>query len=278
MDSDTKSISHTQYQIRQEGRPKYLAPSISPHVFKISNACSWGLWAFYICFQFIIISLNFNILTYWPMYASILAEILIVLPEMLFLLGTTFTIWKLPKTSEARKSYLLHGDTVPSLDIFVTCAGESVNTVIDTVKAAITQDYPATRFRVLLLDDGRNPSLQQAITRLSHELTKKRGPIVQYLARPPDNHEFGKAGNLQYGLDETKKQSNSEFIASLDADMIVEPDWLRRLVPHAILDETVGLVNPPQVSYIDAESYRCECAHPIRSITIPQKGIPLGVK
>lgn len=129
----------------------------------------------------------------------------------------------------------------------MTCAGESIDTVIDTVRAAIAQDYPTTKLRVLLLDDGNDLDLKHALYELVETLRTKPCPTFHYLARPSDNHGFGKAGNLQYGIDWTKGHGSSEFIASLDADMIVEPDWLRRIVPHALLDDAVGLVNPPQV-------------------------------
>lgn len=247
MGSSNDPTFHEQYEIQQSDRRKYMAIAPSPYVFKISNACSWSLWISYICFQYFCVSMNWGIFSKWRVYASILAEVLISLPEMLFLLGTTFTVWKLPKSNEARRSYYLNGDAAPTIDIFVTCAGEPVNTVMDTVKAAVAQDYPTTKFQLLLLDDGNDPDLRYVFDKLSKELTTKKSPAVQYLARPPDDHKFGKAGNLQYGIEWTKEQGGSEFIASLDADMITEPDWLRRLVPHALVDSGVGLVNPPQV-------------------------------
>ena len=243
-----------QYEIQQCDPRKYMAVPPSPLVFKISNVCSWSLWILYICFQCFYVSLHFEMFSKWRLCASFLAEVLITLPEMLFLLGTTFTVWKLPKSSEARKSYYMIGDAAPTIDIFVTCAGEPVDIVMDTIKAAIAQDYPTTQFRLLLLDDGNDPDLRYAFSKLREELKpKKRSPAVQYLARPPDDHKFGKAGNLQYGIEWTKKQGSSEFIASLDADMITEPDWLRRLVPHALVEDGTGLVNPPQVS-----KYQCK--------------------
>ncbi|KAL8805876.1 MAG: hypothetical protein Q9182_001657 [Xanthomendoza sp. 2 TL-2023] len=110
----------------------------------------------------------------------------------------------------------------------------------------MAQDYPTTDFRVLLLDDGNNPDLRQALTKLREKFGANKTPAVEYLSRPPDNHNYGKSGNLQYGI---QSSSNSEFIAGLDADMIVEPDWLRRLLPHLLVNEAIALVNPPQIYY-----------------------------
>lgn len=57
---------------------------------------------------------------------------------------------------------------------------------------------------------------------------------MRYLARtklPIESH-FYKDGNLRFGLSTTGKiGQESEFFASLDVDMIPEPDWLRRLIP-----------------------------------------------
>ena len=225
-----------------------MSKAPSPFTFKMSNVCSWSSWTFYVCFQFACVFKYIDILSDWRIWASVLAEALITLPEMLFLLGTTLTLWELPRSSKARESYHLCGDTVPSVDVFVTCAGESNDTVMDTVKAATAQDYPIVKFRVLLLDDGGDASLEHAVHHLNHELSIRQGPAVHYLARPAEQHRFGKAGNLQFGIEWTGKREGSEYIASLDADMITEPDWLRRLVPHAIVEHKVGLVNPPQVS------------------------------
>lgn len=251
------STHHTGYRIQQSrGRP-HLVPAPSPQLFKTSNVCSWGLWALYFGFQLIITSRAFDLFSQWYVYASLLAEALITLPEMVFMLGTTVAIWNLPKKSRTRASYHLEGDTAPTVDIFITCAGEPVYIVLDTIKAAVSQDYPRSKFRVLLLDDGNNPGLNCSLRKLSEELRAKQGPELHYIARPLDDHKFGKAGNLQYGIEWTKERGRSEFIASLDADMIVESDWLRRMVPHALVDDTVGLVNPPQVTVSVTHVFPC---------------------
>ena len=239
----THPISQSQYQIQQDNGPKYLGSSTTPYLFKVANTCSWSLWLVYICFQSTVVTLNYSVFSHWQLYASMLAEIFITLPEMLFLLGTTLTIWKLPKNSEARKNYYLKGDTAPTVDVFITCAGEPTSVVIDTLKAVVVQDYPSTKFQVLLLDDGNSSELSHAVSKLSEEPIMKRRPAVQYISRPADVHKFGKARNLQYGIERT----NSEFVASLDADMIVKSDWLRRMIPHVLADDAVGLANPPQV-------------------------------
>ena len=281
MDPVSTPVSQKQYQIQQGSGRQYLAPSPSPFVFRTLNACSWSLWVIYICYQFYFVLLNYGVFLHWRIYAAILAEALVTFPEMLFLLGTTIAIWELPKSSNMRRSYYLKGDVAPEVDVFITCAGEPVSVVVDTVRAATAQDYPTTSFRVLVLDDGDNQDLRQALCKLSKEPIMEHHPAVRYLARPPDDHNFGKAGNLQYGIERTRRQINSDFVASLDADMIVEPDWLRRMIPHALVDDTIGLVNPPQVRCMDGaiqNNQHNQCADAISFITTHQRAIHSGVK
>jgi cellulose synthase/poly-beta-1,6-N-acetylglucosamine synthase-like glycosyltransferase len=81
-------------------------------------------------------------------------------------------------------------------------------------------------------------------------MEKQNGPLVVYHARKLEHgtKSYFKAGNLQYGIDITgRSKEPSEYIAGLDADMIPEIDWLRRMVPHLILDDRLGIACPPQV-------------------------------
>src|SRR5699024_696596 len=80
----------------------------------------------------------------------------------------------------------------------------------------------------------------------------KEAVKVNYLARTkfPGKPHFFKAGNLQFGLAESTRDGFiSEYIAALDVDAITQSDWLRRIIPHLILDSKLALVNPAQVSW-----------------------------
>jgi cellulose synthase/poly-beta-1,6-N-acetylglucosamine synthase-like glycosyltransferase len=109
-------------------------------------------------------------------------------------------------------------------------------------------DYPAERFRVLLLDDGKSDVLKNAITDM-----REMFPNCYYVRRPkfPGVPHHFKAGNLNYGLDEVHNLPGgaSEFMAALDADMIPEQHWLRATLPHLVLDRKMALACPPQLFY-----------------------------
>ena len=121
--------------------------------------------------------------------------------------------------------------------------------IIDTVAAAVAQDYPSQRFRVFILDDGHDEKLQEAMKRLSTRSAETNGPKIWYLSRKLEAgfRSYFKAGNLQFGIEESMRWGGSEYIASLDSDMIPEPDWLRRMIPHLLLDNQMALACPPQV-------------------------------
>lgn len=155
-----------------------------------------------------------------------------------------------------RPKLRIRGDGVPTVDVFITCCGEDVDVVLDTTRAACAIDYPQERFRVVVLDDGKDAELQKACEDLNAEY-----PNLFYHARIKIKgvpHHF-KAGNLTGGTDFVTKLENGagEYIAALDADMIPEADWLRAIIPHMVQDDKMALVCPPQVSLsYSSESFK----------------------
>jgi cellulose synthase/poly-beta-1,6-N-acetylglucosamine synthase-like glycosyltransferase len=148
-----------------------------------------------------------------------------------------------------RPKLRLCGDDVPDVDVFITCCREETDLVLDTTRAACDIDYPMNRFRVIVLDDGRDQDLQDAV----EEMQQTTYPNVHYRARektPGKPHHF-KAGNLNYGFEEVAKMPGgaAAFAAALDADMIPERHWLRALLPHMLFDERMALACPPQVCH-----------------------------
>ena len=145
-----------------------------------------------------------------------------------------------------RQKLRVVGNSTPTVDVFVTCCGEDREIVIDTVRAAASQDWPTDRFRVIVLDDKADDDL-----RLMVEDLKPLFPHVFYTARVKVKgvpHHF-KAGNLNHGCHfvEGLEGGAGEYMAALDADMIPEPEWLRAVIAHLVLDSELALSCPPQV-------------------------------
>ncbi|CAL3970657.1 unnamed protein product [Diplocarpon coronariae] len=170
-------------------------------------------------------------------------EIVVAIPSQMH---NFWTMWAMKKRH--RPKLRLKTDEVPAVDVFVTCCGEEDDVVLDTVRAALEQDYPRDRFRVIVLDDGASATLEASVSQLSYTYSN-----VYYMARkktPGVPHHF-KAGNLNYGLAQVDLLPGgaSEFMAALDADMIPEPDWLRAILPHLLVDPKMALACPPQLFY-----------------------------
>lgn len=135
---------------------------------------------------------------------------------------------------------------MPSVDIIVTVCGEDHDIILDTVKAACTLDYPSSKLRVIVSDDGSDKALKAQIEDLNRSCVN-----VFYYARNKsslDHHGF-KAGNINSTVHFLAGLVGgpAPWIAFLDADMIPEPAMLRALLPHAVAFEDVGMVALPQV-------------------------------
>ena len=174
-------------------------------------------------------------------WVFIVVEMGVATPVLFHSLWSVFVL-----KSRGRQKLRLRGSVVPRVDVLVTCCGEDEDLILNTARAACSIDYPTDRFRVIVLDDAKSPSLFRSVAALNG-----RYPNLYYRSRekrPGVPHHF-KAGNLNFGLTETYtlKGHMGEYVAALDADMIPQPEWLRAILPHMILDERCGLACPPQV-------------------------------
>jgi cellulose synthase/poly-beta-1,6-N-acetylglucosamine synthase-like glycosyltransferase len=154
-----------------------------------------------------------------------------------------------------REKLRIVGDVVPTVDVFVTCCGEDIDVILDTTRAAAAVDWPADRFRVVVLDDGGSSDLCTAIEQLALLY-----PNVDYTARIKVKgvpHHY-KAGNLNHALAFVHGLPGgaSEYIAALDADMIPEPEWLRAIMAHLVIEPELAMSCPPQVCFLDFATSR----------------------
>ena len=99
-----------------------------------------------------------------------------------------------------------------------------------TVQGALDSDYP--NLRVIVIDDGSNDRTLEVVRRVfaQEESTGK----VLILTKP----NSGKADALNYGLDHI---GDAELFVGIDADTIIAPDAISRMVPH-FLNPKVGAI------------------------------------
>lgn len=121
----------------------------------------------------------------------------------------------------------------PPVDVFITVAGESVELVEETVRAAQRMDYP--RFQIHLLNDG-------------YVAKKKNWRDIEALAAKTGVHCItrtvaggAKAGNINNAL----RLTVNPLVAIFDADHVPHRDFLKKTVSYFI-DNTVGFVQTPQ--------------------------------
>lgn len=236
---------------------KELVRIPKPHVFDspitiATFILSWSLWASYLTMQYRCLppirqaAVGYNLLP----VLCLLLEIFALLPTFLNAVSQAIYIFCgtfLGTKGKHRASYRLVGEAAPYIDVCITSCGEKLDIIMDTISGAAMQDYPAESFQVFVLDDAKSDELKKEIDAYNEKYSKN----VRYLARTklPNESSFYKAGNLRFGLTVTADMGkNSEFFASLDVDNIPEPDWLRQMIPHLILDKNLALANPGSVS------------------------------
>lgn len=114
----------------------------------------------------------------------------------------------------------------PSVDVFITVAGEPTEIVEQTLQAVVAIQHP---HRTFILDDGKSREMRV--------LARQYG--AQYITR--QDRAFAKSGNLNNGL----IYANGEFFAIFDADQVPTADFLDVVLPY-FSDQTLAMVQTPQ--------------------------------
>ncbi|KAL3675555.1 hypothetical protein R1sor_025503 [Riccia sorocarpa] len=137
----------------------------------------------------------------------------------------------------------LDGHYFPTVDIFLPCCKEPTEVPQESLIAALAVDYPQDRFRVVVLDDGGDDDLKD----FCESKAEDTGDRLVYLRRekiPGKPHNF-KCGNMNFGLENSK----AEYVVMMDADMILHPTFLRKLLPHIVHSPNIAFVQIPQSFY-----------------------------
>lgn len=154
-----------------------------------------------------------------------------------------YTVWDTEYHAPRNPAYL------PEVDVFITVAGEPVEIVEETARAAKAMRYGA-RKHIYLLNDGyvAKKDNWQEIESLAARLG------IHCITRTTPGG--AKAGNINNALAETK----SPLVVIFDADHVPHDDFLQKTVPY-FADENVGFVQTPQfyknhhVNYITRGSW-----------------------
>lgn len=153
----------------------------------------------------------------------IIGEIFHVYQALAFM----YTVW------QTEYSFYKDDKFMPSVDVFITVAGEPEDIVSKTVSAVLQMEY--LKFKVYVLNDGyvakkENWKNIEIMTESlgAHVITRKRGGGA-------------KAGNINNAL----RNTFGEFVVIFDADHVPHKDFLKKTIPFMV-DPSVAFVQSPQ--------------------------------
>lgn len=124
----------------------------------------------------------------------------------------------------------------PKVSIHIPAYFEPVEMLKQTLDALARLDYPNYEC-VVIINNTPDPAFWQPI----QDHCRALGECFKFINA--EKVQGFKAGALRIAMDRTAV--DAEIIGILDADYVVEPDWLKDLVP-AFADPRVGLVQAPQ--------------------------------
>lgn len=247
----TSTVTHDNYTIRI-GATREASIEKNATFFIFVLIVAWSITLFYFSYELV---LAYSVIGVGGQFGrkcvgALIAEFSLSFQEFVLALGLLIGLCSPGRRRRPRPSYELVGPSAPSIDVLVTCCGENPAVIVDTVRATAAQNYPHTKLRVLVLDDGRDPELCQRVQELERWARANGFAQVKYLSREAKKgiKSFFKAGNLNYGISTGAGETPSEYFAALDCDMIPEPDWLRKSVGHLIMDQKIGMTVVPQVN------------------------------
>ena len=126
--------------------------------------------------------------------------------------------------------------STPKVSIHIPAYREPPEMLLRTIDSVARLDYPNFEC-VVVINNTPDPAFWQPIEARCREL----GPALQVRSRR-EPRGF-KAAALRLAMAETAH--DAEIIGVIDADYVVDPQWLRDLVP-GFADPEVGLIQAPQ--------------------------------
>lgn len=172
----------------------------------------------------------------WIEYSFSILTVILVFFAMLLLIAQSYelidvicrTIWT------RRVSVTRVDGYTPKVSFHVPAYNEPPDMVIDTLNALAKIDYP--NYEVIMIDDNTE---DETLWRPLEAHCKKLGFKFFHL----ENWPGYKSGALNYAI--TQTDSDAEIIAVVDADYIVEPDYLKDLVGE-FQNSQMAFVQTPQ--------------------------------
>lgn len=124
--------------------------------------------------------------------------------------------------------------TYPTVAVAVPCYNEET-TIIKTIKSLLALDYPKDKLKIFIIDDGSKDNTWNIVQ------VFKDNPNVVLIQK----ENGGKHTALNLALEKT----DSEFFGCLDADSLVHPQALKRIIRLFENDQRTMAVAPSVIVY-----------------------------
>jgi cellulose synthase (UDP-forming) len=111
---------------------------------------------------------SINWAAWWLSIPLLLAEIYSYLGGVMFIVGLWRPLERQIKSLDQLTPSIPRSQW-PTVDVFVTCYSEPPEMVEETARAALAMDYPLTKLRVYVLDDGNSPDMRAMAQKLAIE-------------------------------------------------------------------------------------------------------------
>ncbi|MDQ7728411.1 UDP-forming cellulose synthase catalytic subunit [Halomonas sp. SpR8] len=179
---------------------------------------------------------------YWRVTETLVTEGFLESALSFGLLGAELYAWLVLVLSFFQSAWPLERKVVPlpkdisewpTVDVYIPTYNESLDVVRDTVLAAQNLDYPADKFNVYILDDGKRNEFGAFAAQAG----------VGYITRSDNKH--AKAGNLNNALNKTK----GELICIFDCDHVTTRVFLQATVGSFLVDNQLALIQTPHHFY-----------------------------
>ncbi len=131
----------------------------------------------------------------------------------------------------------------PQFEVLIPARNEEAN-IEACLLSVLNQTYPPTLFHVTVIDDHSTDRTAEIVQRVARAWP---GRITLLRYTETQAHQAYKKAAIQFGIEHTQ----SELIATLDADCTAQPTWLESLARH--FEPHVGMVSGYILIHPDAE-------------------------
>ena len=206
----------------------------------IQAAVTLVVWIVTLPFEFYLNTLDWSMLV---LLLPALAAMVMILLANAF--EFTEVVWQRRWQRHFLPERLPAGEAAPFVSIHLACHNEPPEMVIQTLASLARMDYE--HFEVLVIDNNtKSEDVWKPVERYVDRLNEhdgRAGAKPRFRFFHLDNWPGFKAGALNFGLGETDERA--EIVGAIDADYVVEPEWLSVTVSH-FRAPRVAVVQCPQ--------------------------------